>query len=266
MRRLVYPGMSPFAAFVCLGVLLSTISPLCRVDAQQAPLAGVSTAASFLAQVALKYPGAVSLSSVALNATAQWSLGSQKETGTAVLQAKPDGTSSMQLILSKATRTEARKALGDARSCLWSDAAGTHQVNDVDCNAPVNWFAPFLSIQPATSVLPLLNIVDDGLVTTESGTFRQISYRLPMHGNQSTLTDPLTSGTRVSVLYDPQTLLPSSVEYMQHADSDLNTTFPVRVAYSSYQLVQGVPVPYQIDRYVSNVLQLSLTVTHASLN
>ncbi len=69
----------------------------------------------------------------------------------------------------------------------------------------------------------------------------------------------------MNVLYDPKTLLPSSLEYLQHGDTDLNTTFPVRIVYSNYQLVDGMPMPYRIDRYVNGLLQLSLTISSATL-
>lgn len=68
------------------------------------------------------------------------------------------------------------------------------------------------------------------------------------------------------VLYDPQTLLPASTEYVIHADNDLHVQIPVRIVYSNYQTVSGLPIPLRIDRYVNGVLQLSITLTTASLN
>ncbi len=235
-----------------------------ELRAQQAP-AGTNTAAGFLAEVALKYPTLAATKSFTLNASANWTLGSQKESGTAVLQAQADGSSSLQLALDKASRTESRTALGANRACQWTDGTGTHNLNDPDCNRPVAWFAPALAVQPIASVLQMLNVSDDGSVTRNTGSFRSISYRTPLAATSSDFTNFLTEGTRVTVLFDPQTLLPSSVEYLEHGDADLNTTFPVRIVYSNYQAVSGTPVPYQIDRYVNNVLQLSLTVTNVTL-
>ena len=228
-------------------------------------LPGVNNATAFLAEVALKYPGAALTKSVTLNVGAKWTLGSQKESGTAVLVANADGTSNIQLTLDQASRTESRTALGDSRSCQWTDQKGTQQLNDVDCNMPVAWFAPLLAVQPIPAVLNLLNISDDGQVQGGDGPLRRISYLTPLQGTTDKFTSFLTQGTRTSILFDPLTLLPSRLEYLQHADKDLNTTFPVRIVYSNYQMVAGIPVPYQIDRYVNGALQLSLTVTSASL-
>ena len=254
------------SGFPILSFFFCTILGFTRQTcAQQTFPPGNNTAAAFLAEVALKYPGAVLLQSVTLNANAKWTLGNQKESGTAVLQAQSDGSSSMQLTLDTASRTESRTALGNSRACQWTDSQGNHQLNPVDCNASVAWFAPVLSIQPLSTVLQLLNIVDDGQATRDSGVFRQISFRTPLSGISPFITSFMTTGTHVSVLYNQQTLLPDSVEFTQHSDKDLNTTIPVRIVYSNYQPVAGVPVPYQIDRYVGNLLQLSLTITSVSL-
>lgn len=236
------------------------------VDAQQtSPPPNTNTAASFLADVAAKYPTAALLHSVTLNGSATWTVGTLKESGSATLEAASDGSSTIQLNLDTATRTETRSALGDARGCEWTDSKGPHQINGVDCKQAVAWFAPVLAIQPMPALLQSLTISDDGPVSRSGGPVRQISYSTSLPGNSTGTTTLFTSGTRVSVLFDPQTLLPSSIEYVQHADTNLNIGMNVRVAYSNYQTVSGVPVPFQIDRYVNNALQLSITVTSASL-
>ncbi len=264
MRRFL--GLAEFSSlpsFACF-LLIFTTFLCCQAQAQQFP-PGVNTAATFLSEVALKYPAAAALNSMSFNAEAQWTLGSQKETGTATAQASSDGSTSFQLNLDGASRAETRSALGDSRSCQWADTKSAHTLQTVDCSTPVPWFAPLFAFQPSAVVLQLLNISDDGAVTRSSETYRQISYLTAIQGTSTATTNLLTSGTKVSVLYDPQTLLPTSIEYLQHADNDLNTTIPVRIVYSNYQTVSGTPVPYQIDRYVNGVLQLALSVTSASL-
>ncbi len=244
------------------GIILCSSNP---AIAQQ-PLISIPSPSipTFLGEVALKYPAVVALSTVTLNGNAKWTLGNLKESGTAILVAQADGSTNLQLNLDTATRTESRTALGNSRACQWTDSKGSHPLNDVDCNASLVWFAPMLLVQPLPTLLQLLVINDDGNVARTSGNFRQISYSTPMQGTSTAITNLLTGGTHMSVLYDPQTLLPSSVEYLQHADSDLSITFPVRVAYSNYQTISGVPIPFQIDRYVNNTLQLSLTLNSAS--
>jgi hypothetical protein len=119
--------------------------------------------------------------------------------------------------------------------------------------------------KPLPSIANLLAISDDGSVSEGGTTFRQISYLTNVAGNDTTNAEMLTGATRVRVMYDPQTLLPSSIEYAIHADNNLNTSLKVRVVYSDYQVVSGLPIPFRIDRYVNNSLQLSISVTNSSI-
>lgn len=240
---------------------------LCALIASSALHAQTNTAAGFAAHVAAKYTELATVHSITLNGTAKWTAGSLHESGPAKLQASVDGSSTLQLSLNTASRTETRTALGTSRTCEWTDAkSAVHPLVGPDCESAVPWFAPILLVQPVAAVANALNIADDGQVAESGSTLRELSYRTVETGKNAALASALTEDTYVRVLYDPETLLPARAEYAIHADSNLHIQIPVKVIYSNYQTVSGVPIPFQIDRYVNGVLQLSVTLTNASLN
>src|SRR5262249_30238025 len=134
------------------------------------------------------------------------------------------------------------------------------------CDMAISWFAPFLLANPPASIANTVKITDDGEVVKDGSKFRQITYRTVEPAKDTATSNRLMEYTRVEVFYDPQTLLPASTEYFVHADKDLGVRIPVRVVYGNYQAVSGTPIPFQIDRYVNGVLQLSVVLTNASLN
>lgn len=229
--------------------------------------AQTSTSTPFPSQVVAKYDQLAALHSLKLTGTATWSAGSVHESGTITLQASTDGSTVMELSLSSASRKESSTALGASRICEWVDAQSqTHQIGGLDCEVSVPWFAPFMLAQPIDTVRNLLTVTDDGIVTRAGSSFHELSYRTLEHARDTATSNTLTEDTRVRVLYDPQTLLPASTEFSIHPDNDLRRQIPVRVVYSGYETVSGLPIPFQIDRYVNGVLQLSITLTNASLN
>lgn len=226
-----------------------------------------ATPAPFAPLVIAKYPQLTTLNSMVLSGTAEWIAGSTHESGPVSIQASVDGSSTLQLTLNTASRTETRTSLGASRACQWTDAKSVaHTLIGPDCDQAVPWFAPLVFVEPSASVAGLLSVSDDGEVTRNGATFHELSYTTQEQGTTPAFAQTLTQATRVSVLYDPQTLRPASIEFDQHADNNLKHALNVRVVYSNYQLVEGLPIPFQIDRYVNNALQLSIAIDHASIN
>ena len=221
---------------------------------------------SFLSQVTAKYPGMLGVHSVALDGSATWTAGSLRESGSASLQASSDGSSSVQLTLDTASRTERHDAFSASRKCQWTDNKGAqHDLQGPDCRAAIPWFAPVLFFKLGAHFADLLSVTDEGLVTRGTSSYREISAVTNVPSPSAHMAKFLTDGTRMNMLFDPETLLPASVEYSQHSDRDWSQSVKVRVAYSDYQTVSGVPVPYRIDKYVNGVLQLSVIVSTVSV-
>jgi hypothetical protein len=225
-----------------------------------------STPSSFQVQAQTAVSAGKPFSVVNLTATAEWTAGSTHETGTAQLQAKVDGSANLQLNAGSASRTETQTRADNSRTCVWIDAAGTsHDILGPNCSIAVPWFAPGLFTQPASQLPSLMSATDDGMVSRDDATFHQVSFLFNQTGMNSASTQQLTEQSRVKVFYDPQTYLPTSLEYFVHPDTNDLKNIGVKVVFSNYQAVSGIMLPFHIEKYVHNTLQLKLDITNASI-
>jgi hypothetical protein len=255
----------------------SSVSALCSIFCLSAsqfaytqtstpPTALPQTPTSFLLQAQAAVSGGKAFRVVNLTATAEWIAGSLHESGTAQLQADAGGSTNVQLALGQASRTEVRTKADPSRTCTWIDSAGTnHDIVGPNCFIAIPWFAPSLVTQSAIALPTLLGTTDDGTVSKDNATFHQMSYLLKLTGADSASTNQMVSQSTVKVFYDPQTFLPVSLEYFIYPDNDYSQSIPVRVAFSNYQSVTGVMLPFHIERYINRTLQLKLDVTSASV-
>lgn len=242
------------------------------------------TPSAFQQQAQAAVSAGKSFSVVNLTATAEWTAGSDHESGTAQLQANVDGSTKLQLNVGKASRTEVQTKADSSRTCTWTNSAGTsHDIVGPNCFIAVPWFSPSLFTQPSSGLPALLATTDDGPVTKDSATLHQVSYLLRFapansastSASTSTLASvpvPVSTSTNrmvglstVKVFYDPQTFLPASLEYSVHPDNNDSLNIPVKVVFSNYQSASGVMLPYHIERFVNNTLLLKLDVTNASI-
>ena len=201
-----------------------------------------------------------------LDATAEWTAGSLHTSGAADLQANTDGSSRVQLSLGQSSRTETQTKADASRTCQWIDASGTsHNIVGPNCFVSIPWFAPGLFTQPASLLPALIGTTDDGEVSKTGSDFHQISYLLNLDGIDSASTTTLVDQSRVKVLYDPQTFLPSSLEYAIHPDDNDLQSLEVKVVFSDYRSVSGVMLPFHIEKFINRSLQIKLDINNASI-
>ena len=220
----------------------------------------------FQQQAQAAVSGGKPFSVVNLTATAEWIAGSDRESGTAQLQANIDGSTNVQLALGKASRTDVQTKADSSRSCTWTDGTGkSFDVFGPNCLIAIPWFSPSLFTQSSVTLPALLASTDDGAVERDNATLHQVSYLLKLTGANTASTSRMVSQSTVKVFYDPQTFLPTSLEYAIHPDKNNLQNIPVKVAFSNYQSVSGVMLPHHIERFVNRTLQLKLDVTTASI-
>lgn len=239
---------------------------LCSLSCLGVPYSAFTqTPTSFQQQAQTAVSAGKLFSALTLTAAAEWTAGSLHESGTAQLQANVDGSSSVQLVLGKASRTDVQTKADPSRTCTWTDGSGkSHVVLGPNCLVAIPWFSPGLFAQPAAAPV-LLGTTDDGTVSKDGKAFHQVSYLLKLKGWDAPSTSQLVSQSTVKVFYDPQTALPVSLEYFIHPDDDDSQNIPVRVTFSNYQSVSGVMLPFHIERYVNRSLLLKLDVSNASI-
>ena len=219
-----------------------------------------------LGQSATAFSSGSVVQQVQMTGTATWNAGSLQDSGTVSLTASTGGSSQMRLDLSSLGRkTETQTGAGESADCQWAGAdAVVHEVDITNCWRPALWFLPVLSLQP--SLLPnYLGVVDLGTGTVGSGT--QVYRHLQSQLIFSDLTSPLaTKVTQMSITdlgLDPTSLLPAVLTYSIHSDDGTSTPIAIEIHYSNYQTVNGVQIPFLIERYLNGSLQLAIKIGRA---
>ncbi len=221
----------------------------------------------FLTTIMASIPLGTPLNGLHLEGRATYVAGSLLETGTATLDAKSDGTTSVALSLDTASGTESYPAQAADRACTYTNKAGAiSSISKIDCLTPLSWFAPILGARNPLQLPPLIAVSDGGEVTRNGITLHDLTYGRLIQGKDTASTNLLVRATNVHVLYDPQTLLVSSIEYSIHPDGDITTPIDARIAFSDYRSVSGVMLPYHIERYINRSLFLTIDVDTALLN
>ena len=177
-----------------------------------------------------------------------------------------DGSSSLLLRLPSGDRTESRKGFGDTRLCQQSEGVTTpHAFTGADCRLPITWFAPMLLGNTPAALASLLLVTDHGIDVHNGHQSRQITYNIQsQQTGKDLITGLVAAGSQVSVFYSADTLLPLEVQYCKHSPTNISLCIPVRVEYSDYRAIRGIPLPFHISEYVNNSLQLALNFDNVS--
>ena len=80
------------------------------------------------------------------------------------------------------------------------------------------------------------------------------------------MTTLISHLTAVDVYFNSATYLPMYLSYTIHPNENAAQDIPVDVQFSNYQVVNGIAVPFRIQRYVNGVLALDITVSGASFS
>jgi hypothetical protein len=252
---------------VAMRILSSVICFVVAASVALSSYGQASSAHNVYVKVQAAQSGDKAISAIDLNATAEWTAGSTHEHGTAQLQAKADGSTTVALRLGQLNRTETYSKEESSRTCKRTDAAGKeYAIVGLNCVASTPWFAPVLITQAALHRADLFSASDDGEISKDGATRHQISLIRPLRGTSDPISKSIQQSTKITILCDPQTLLPSSLEYSIHPDGDDSRGIGVRVVFSDYRSVSGVMLPFHIEKYVNHSLQLTLSVTNALAN
>lgn len=207
------------------------------------------------------------VTNVTLTGTADWYAGSLHDTGTATLTASSDGTSQVQLSLDKGgPRTETQSATGPSMKCQWSGAdAKIHQKDYFNCLKPAVWFLPSLSLQ-STAIPTSITVADLGTESTPEGNRRHLQAQFSptaFAGDTNALAQLPSSSMDIEI--DPNSSLPVALRYKVRPDSGADVKIPILVKFSDYRNINGVEIPYRIERYVNGTLQLQITLQSSQI-
>jgi hypothetical protein len=215
-----------------------------------------------LAQQSIKaLTGGATVTDVTLTANVTSILGSDYESGTGTFQAKGTGESRSDLSLSTSgTRTDVRNLVSGG---AWGKNGGTSTAYaGHNCWTDAAWFFPALS---SLTQMANPNFIFKYIGTEPHGGVKsqhiQI-YQLAAQGQPPSVQRLST----MDFYLDSASSLPLGIDFNTHADNDMNLDIPVSVNFANYQPVQGVQVPFHIQRMLNGGVVLDVTVTTAVIN
>jgi hypothetical protein len=234
------------------------------VFSQQAPVQNAQ-AVTLATQAMAALTGTTQVNDITLTGSATRTAGSNIENGTVTLEALGGPYSRMDLTLSTGPRHEVRNLSSiSAPQGYWigSDAS-THPFASHNCVTDAAWFAPVLSVLSQLSN-PNLIVSYVGQETKAGVAVQHLHFAI-----QNPSPDPtgILQGLSAEEVYlNASTFLPVAITFNAHPDNDAATNLAVEIDFSSYQSVNGVLVPFQIQKLINNSIALNLTINSATIN
>jgi hypothetical protein len=221
-------------------------------------------AVALVAKAMAALTGATGVNDITLTGTATRTAASDVESGTVVLKALGTTDSRMDLSLSNGTRHEVRNYSSSAPQGSWIGLDGSpHSMSMHNCMTDAAWFAPQLSVLSQLSN-PNLIVSYIGQENRAGAAVQHLQFAL-----QSPSTDPTGLFQRLSVeevYLDASTLLPVALAFTTHPDNDAGVNIPVEIDFSNYRQVNGVQIPFHVQKFFNGTLFLDVTVQSAVLN
>lgn len=249
-----------------LGVLLTALPPATANAQAQSSKVSANTA---LLQISSAFSGGKPVRSIDISGNATWHAGSLEDSGSVTLKGSADGSSQMQLqLVATGAKNEAFSGAGSNATCQWSAASAvSHEIDFGNCLQSAVWFLPALSLQPGL-VSSAVNAVDLGIgpVGSNSNSYRHIQSQVIPSNLPAQITKSLEQQSTMDLGVDPASLLPAVLSYSVRPDNGANVQIAIEVRYSDYRTVDGVRIPFHIERLINGSLQLDIVVSSAQIN
>jgi hypothetical protein len=207
---------------------------------------------------AISANGTQQVKSIRLEGTALEHAGGD-EAGAFIASIESSGRTNVRLNLKSGLREEQGSGLTQDPECSWTSPDGVkHEISLLNCWSLNNWLVPMVTL---AADHPKIRY------DLKSAEVPTLEFRRDMAGrtkDASTQADiEKLSEFRLSL--DPKTLLPDKLEFTAHPDDDANVDIPIVIRYADYRTVNGVAVPFRIEKTMNGALVLELMVTSATI-
>ena len=235
-------------------------SPRFHRKTQQTSATSSSATTTLQQSLAALVPN-LTLTDVRLTGSVRRIAGSDDETGSATLQALSSGAARSDLSLSSGTRSELQNpsATSGMPTGSWSGPDGAvHPMAFHNLLAEPAWFFPAFAV--ARRLSPGNVIADLGPETRDD----QHVEHLSVSQNPPTKSPGPVSFqhlTQLDFFLDSATFL-----FNIHPDDNSLIDIPLEIRFSDYRSVNGVQVPFHIQKFLNNGLVLDFQVQNATIN
>ena len=241
---------------VSILVILSIASAPCLIGQQPA------TPNSLLVG-ALSVLGGTNVQGVSLSGTSESIAGSTDDTGSFTGNCTTGGSSQLNLQLSGSSRTETRQITNGIPGGSWIDGTGNkHAIVPHNLYSPSAWFCPLAALSQIVSA-GNANIQFIGNEEKNGATLAHFTVTSIPPGTGPSIA-LLTHLSQIDIFLDPQTSRPAVLDFNVHPDNDAGTDLPVEIRFTNYTAVNGVWIPFTIQRYLNSSLALTLQVQSAT--
>ena len=239
-------------------ILIGAMTVSISVMAQQPAPTTVSYLQASLAAMA----GKTTIQDVTLNGTVEMTAGENDETAPAVLRSLSDGSSRIDLSLSSGVKSDIRIGGPAAPTGTWSNGDGVqHPISGHNLMTDSPWFFPDLIVSRMVSN-PTLTVVFVG----QEGNLLHFQTYQQQPGAPASVAPLLQHLTQSDLYLDSTTLLPAQLNFNIHPDGNASVDIPVTIQYSNYEAVNGVLLPFHVQKYFNNSLAMDLQIQTAVFN
>jgi hypothetical protein len=128
-----------------------------------------------------------------------------------------------------------------------------------------SWFFPALTLgrllaSPTDAVALVGQETKDGISVTHLTTSQQFS------DFEADMAVQMQHLSQTELFLDAKTLLPVALEFNIHPDNNAGLDIPVEVRFSDYRTVNGVQIPFHVQKYLNNSLMLDIQLQTAVMN
>ena len=208
----------------------------------------------------------IQISDITLTGTATRTTGSDVENGNFTLKGLGTTDSRLDLNLSNGLNSEIRNqaSTGAPQGFFIQSGGSPSPLAQHNCWTSAVWFFPVLSVLAQTSD-PTVALSYIGQETRSNVAVSHIQFNVA--GASLALSDSRLAQLGLSDLYiDATSNLPVAIVFNIHPDNDALTNIPVEIDFSAYQTVNGIPVPFRIQKLLNGTLFLDFTVQNAAVN
>jgi hypothetical protein len=247
--------------FLLIGFLL--LAPAAYSQTSQAPTASSPQAVTLVSQALAALTGSIQVNDVTLTGTGTRTAGSDVETGSVSLKALAGGESRLDLTIAGGTRSEIRNLdSNSAPQGFWVGLDGiAHSMANHNCATGAAWFFPALSV--------LSQLSNPNLLVTYVGneTWGGVSVQHLHFLNQNPVATGVFQQLGAEDVYlNASSNFPVAITFNAHPDNDASANIPAEVDFSNYQAVNGVQVPFRIQRLLNGSVLFDLTIQSATVN
>lgn len=215
-------------------------------------LSVVTAGQNLISSASNAFNGNRTVQPIHLAGTAQLISGTDKTIVPVTIDAKSDGSAQISYSLPSGTSTTRWESIASGRNCSRSDGSQKTAISQSECWLSVPWFCPQSIFSKDRD--PRITLMPGSPNSAPRNLIAAISFP----------DDPITVSKEMAIwstamISLDSSFLPATLTYSQQANDGSFKFAAILVRYSEYRTVNGVTLPYRIDRFVNGTLQTSLS-------